>query len=263
MYRRFNSLSFLGPTGTGSVELLPESDFTTALNQFVEKEDKVAISDFVQKKLQSTQKYLEQQDPTKTKSTESIQHLVIEQTMKQQAIDNLKRQEIQRIVNNSVLDEDKKDEVKNEEKDKDLVKNTKNKNNTIKKKKDEDEPIILDDDMFNFDADAVETQTDKGKKAVKTKKEKKTKSSQASQSRKRSRTVDDFVAPTAPAPKKAKTTANAIPKIEPDVSKKSTFGPTAKQAAIFDIIDGKDEDNESTDTSTLQTKKWGSRKKSL
>jgi len=96
------------------------------------------------------------------------------------------------------------------------------------------------------------------------KKEKKETQSQSSQTRKRGRTktVDDFVTPAPKKAKTAKTTTKTKLKKEPEV--KNSIA-TAKQAAILDLIDDGDGigEDESVDTSTVQTKKWGSRKKSV
>eukprot|EP01124_Arcella_intermedia_P010158 TRINITY_DN16696_c0_g2_i2.p1 TRINITY_DN16696_c0_g2~~TRINITY_DN16696_c0_g2_i2.p1 ORF type:complete len:688 (-),score=206.17 TRINITY_DN16696_c0_g2_i2:44-2107(-) len=121
-------LSFLGPTGSGSVEILPEGEFTNALHQFVDKEDKGALSDFIQKKLKTTQTYLEKQDPTKTKTPDEISHLVMEQMIKQNTLDNLKKQEaIQKAKeeeNKEMEEEESGDKSPKTKKQKDEVKET-------------------------------------------------------------------------------------------------------------------------------------------
>ena len=62
--------SFLvGPLSGGpTVQLLEETEFNNALKLFVDKTDNVAITDYVNKQLQSTQKFLIGQEAGKTQS---------------------------------------------------------------------------------------------------------------------------------------------------------------------------------------------------
>jgi len=223
-------LSFLGPSG--AVEILPETDFTNALNNFVEKEEKTAISEFIKKKIQSTQKFLEAQEPSKTKTLDDIQSLVIEQTSKQKTIDSLKRKEKQK--------ENTQNEV--------ISTNTEKitppplKKPKIKKEKSEKSQIINvdEDDMFMLD--------EKQSKKVKIKQEK---SSQSLQSKKRDLTkLDDFVAPSAPAPKKSKNKTVKEEEIIPSSSSRKLIG---------NLLD-ESQSHESESTKSVRTAKWGRKK---
>jgi len=65
-----------------ATEILPENELHEALNSFVEKDEKNALVDFVGKVLESTQKYLVEQDPNKTSKPEDIEQIVTMQTQK-------------------------------------------------------------------------------------------------------------------------------------------------------------------------------------
>eukprot|EP01125_Pyxidicula_operculata_P014664 TRINITY_DN4906_c2_g1_i1.p1 TRINITY_DN4906_c2_g1~~TRINITY_DN4906_c2_g1_i1.p1 ORF type:complete len:745 (-),score=229.28 TRINITY_DN4906_c2_g1_i1:59-2110(-) len=83
---------FLGPhSGAGTVELLVENDFTSALYKYVEKDDNKSIADFVTKQLQESQDFLKKQNPDRTKNAEDIQKLVVEHSKQQQQIKNLQK----------------------------------------------------------------------------------------------------------------------------------------------------------------------------
>jgi len=96
--------SFLGPAQ--KLELLPEHELNFALHNFIEKDEKSAITEydhlaifvfthynesaflvrrFVSKKLTDTQKYLQQDDPEKTLLLDYIQSAVNERTAKSRA----------------------------------------------------------------------------------------------------------------------------------------------------------------------------------
>eukprot|EP01087_Luapelamoeba_hula_P012285 TRINITY_DN3409_c2_g1_i1.p1 TRINITY_DN3409_c2_g1~~TRINITY_DN3409_c2_g1_i1.p1 ORF type:complete len:883 (-),score=232.33 TRINITY_DN3409_c2_g1_i1:59-2377(-) len=70
--------SFLGPQH--KLELLPEHELNYALHNFVEKDEKNAITEFVKKKLADTQKVLVAGDPQKTLELDYIQSVVNERT---------------------------------------------------------------------------------------------------------------------------------------------------------------------------------------
>eukprot|EP01103_Thecamoeba_quadrilineata_P006961 TRINITY_DN1671_c0_g1_i1.p1 TRINITY_DN1671_c0_g1~~TRINITY_DN1671_c0_g1_i1.p1 ORF type:complete len:626 (-),score=141.89 TRINITY_DN1671_c0_g1_i1:70-1947(-) len=62
------------------LELLPESELNQALHSFVDKDEKNALSDFVNRTLEHTQKMLQKEDPDKTSDADSIQKLISSRT---------------------------------------------------------------------------------------------------------------------------------------------------------------------------------------
>jgi len=238
-------LSFLGPNGT--IEILPENAFTNALASFVEKEEKTAISEFIKKVVSTTQKYLESQDPSKTKTLDDIQGLVIEQTSKQNTLDAIKRKEKN---DNDNSQNDDPLTAPSSSTNKRVDNNTDDNSNPSKKpkvKKEKKVDIInLDDededDIFMFD--------EKNSK-VSVKKEQQS-ASQSQQSKKRGfGKIDDFVAPKAPAPKKTKTK----PKPKPKPIKEEEA--TSSRGLLENLLD---ESNDSESTKSVRTDKWGRKK---
>ena len=65
---------------TKPLEILPEHELNNALTSFVDKDDKSAISEFVNKTLSITRNYLKNEDPEKTAQSDTIQLIVSERT---------------------------------------------------------------------------------------------------------------------------------------------------------------------------------------
>jgi len=81
--------SFLSESAKG-LEILPEHELNNALNQFVEKDEKTAITDFVNKTLTVTRDFLVTEDAEKTLHPDIIQSIVSERTAARKLEQNVK-----------------------------------------------------------------------------------------------------------------------------------------------------------------------------
>jgi len=181
---------------------------------------------------------LETQDPSKTKTTEEIQNLVIEQTSKQNTIDNLKRKE---KFKESSTQEPSEDNIPLTATDT----NTSTNKPKIKKEptKRKMEIINLDDEQDDFMADVQPP-----KKVTKIKSEPTT---EPVQPKKRELTkLDEFVTPIAPASKKSRQT-----KVKEDPS-------SVSKSNLDNLLDDSSQSHESQSSKSVQTFKWGAKKKS-
>jgi len=135
----------------GNLNILPENEFNIALHNFVEKDDKSAILDFVAKTLTSVQNTLKDQDPSKTQCSSDIERQVME-------ITDIKRASSQSQSDDLPLPKSKSTSGADEENDE---------NEEKQQKSDNDE-----DKVHNSDEDEKPKIKDKPKKTTKKSKEK-------------------------------------------------------------------------------------------
>jgi len=87
--------SFLGTTqgkSGGPMDILIESDFNVALHNFVEKDDRTAIEEFVKGRLSSVQDLLRKQNPDNVNNLDDIQKFILTNTSKDRSIQDAKNE---------------------------------------------------------------------------------------------------------------------------------------------------------------------------
>jgi len=219
-------------SGPAPLQILPESEFHLALHNFVEKEDKSAITDFISRTLRNTQQFLKDEDPQKTLDPEAIQQMITARTAVKRETDN-----------------------------------NDNANNDLPVPKD-----LPDVDMANENPELVDEDENKATKATKNKstKQTKTKTPTTKETKKYSLQLaaaeqKDETDVKPPKPKKRITSlADVLADPNPQPQKKT------KQVAkdVVDIPDNDNDNDKHNDNNSQQqqapdsviTKKWGKRK---
>jgi hypothetical protein len=92
------------------MDILIESDFNVALHNFVEKDDRTAIEEFVKGRLSSVQELLRKQNPDHVNNLDDIQKFVISNTSKNREIQDAKNESKPKIKLQMKDDENDNDE---------------------------------------------------------------------------------------------------------------------------------------------------------
>jgi double-strand break repair protein MRE11 len=106
--------SFLGTTqgkSGGPMDILIESDFNVALHNFVEKDDRTAIEEFVKGRLNTVQDLLRKQNPDHVNNLDDIQKFILTNTSKNRSINEAKNENKPKIKL-QVKDDDEDDNNK-------------------------------------------------------------------------------------------------------------------------------------------------------
>jgi len=278
--------SFLGTTqgkSGGPMDILIESDFNVALHNFVEKDDRTAIEEFVKGRLSSVQDLLRKQNPDHVNNLDDIQKFIISNTSKNRSIQDAKNDSKPKIKLQMNYEDDMNEDDMNED---DIPSIKSEKSSTPKKPKataaaggkkllakkgrkkkndSEDEDEVSDNSFIVDDVPVTKKKTTTRAVSQRTQTQTK-KRKNISEEEDSDNGSDDFSAKSRPAKKTRGTAKGAATKQSKAAASSKTA--TKSQLNFFDMTDDDDATSSSSkksgssmsDSINLNSNSWGGKK---